>query len=482
MIHFQQTDNKKITVLNNNEPIVTLEVHASTVTNKFYIITNFIENMSKHSKKFTKWFVDFLREYQNDSEKYPIIVKNIPIIKQFVDDYLKYRNIDYSQFVDESKAKKTSILFMPDEIERIIKLSSYLKIYAIISNTNLKLDQRLHKEIYNSFAEELNNSETMYKIFNVVKTKTFRYNMTDKYMWDYIKMVQCKSIDVHVMEIFNFIMNSIIILCEEDKNPITYFVGVIEESVKWFLRSVYKGSIIYDDSIQTEDIQSSNIDNVRTYAYNDTLERLKGIAYNQLYDMVEKPSILLFNNNENENEKDRAVQELQNRISHVEFISPLCEYLVYPILAKITGVPYSHFKTLSPENSIVLSVYTFNLLKRVFRNDYKNLFSLLLFYPGKIPSLITTYKCKNMELFVNCANAIKNFFGFNTKLLLGNMLSNFVGKISRSDFYNIIDGKKVSGVPLSKIESEMIQFYILLFSGNMDEELEKMKKFMYLDF
>jgi len=85
-------------------------------------------------------------------------------------------------------------------------------------------------------------------------------------MWQYIKNVQGKDIDSHVIDIFNFIMNHILILCEEDKNPITYFVGVIDESVKWFLRSVYKGSTIYD-------IQGINTDNLKTYSYNDTLGR-----------------------------------------------------------------------------------------------------------------------------------------------------------------------------------------------------------------
>ena len=85
-------------------------------------------------------------------------------------------------------------------------------------------------------------------------------------------MIQCKSIDVHVIEIFNFIMNSILILCEEDKNPIVYFVSVVQESINWFLRSVYKGQIVYDDTISTEDIHGSNIDNLKTYAYVSMLE------------------------------------------------------------------------------------------------------------------------------------------------------------------------------------------------------------------
>jgi hypothetical protein len=181
---------------------------------------------------------------------------------------------------------------MPEEIFEIIKLSSYLKIYSVISNNeNLKLGQTSDREIYNLLASEIVETEVIRKIYDVIKTKTFRYNLTDKFMWEYIKNVQGKDIGIHVIEIFNFIMNHILILCEDDKNPITYFVGVIDESVKWFLRSVYKGSIVYDDSISTEDIQGINTDNLKTYSYNDTLGRLKGIAYEKIYELLQRQAM-----------------------------------------------------------------------------------------------------------------------------------------------------------------------------------------------
>jgi hypothetical protein len=454
---------------------------ASTVTNKFYLVTDFIEDMSKNSKEFTEWYTQFIDDYISVVDKYELIEKNVPLIKKYSDEYIDFRKIDFSKFVDETKAKKTTILLSAEEIEKICRLSSYLKVYSIISNSeNLKQDRRSHKKIYNMLASEVLNSETIFKIFNVVKTKTFRYNMTDKYMWDYIKMVQCKSIDVHVIEIFNFIMNSILILCEPDRNPITYFVGVIDESIKWFLGSIYKGSIIYDDSISTEDIQSTNIDNLKTYSYNDTLGRLKAIAYEKIKDHIIKPSILKFDENELKLEDEYV--EIQRRVESVKFISPLSEYFVYPLLAKITGIPYNHFKTLSPEHTIVLSVYIQDILRKVLKSDYKNIVSLLNYYPLEHPSIATTYKLKNMESFINTANKFKNFFGIDTKIILGNMLGNFVGKISRIKFINIFDGRELVGIPLSKLEAEMIDFYILLFADKMNDEIDKIRNIVHSDF
>ena len=484
MIRFNLAD-KKLKIFKDEEENQILEINliSSTITNKFFIVTTFIENVSKTCEGFDDWFCNFIEEYSSAVERYPIIEKNIPIIKSYVDAYLKERNIDSNQFVDESKAKKTSILFTAEEIEKIIKLSCYLKIYSLFFNSiDLKLDQRLHRRVYNEFALDVLNSEIVNKIFNIIKTKTFRYNLTDKYMWDYIKMVQCKTIDVHIIEIFNFIMNSILILCEEDKNPIIYFVSVVQESINWFLRSVYKGKIVYDDTVSTEDIQGSNVENLKTYSYNDTLGRLKGIAFEQIYDNLERSSILLFSANQ-DTVSDKSIIDFQNRISKIEYISPLCESLVYPVLSKVTKIPYVHFKSLSPDHAIVLSVYAQNLLRKVFKiTEYRNLFSLLSYYPKKDMAVATTYKVKTMDDFIKVSESVNSFFGFKSKLLFGNMLGYFIGRISRVNFVNIFDGNELEGVPLSRIETEMIQFYTILFAGKFEEEFEKMRKLMYSDF
>jgi len=483
MVRFNLVD-KNLEIFNNEEQILRISLISSTVTNKFFIITNFIENVSKCCKGFDDWFCNFLKDYSSAVEKYLVIEKNIPMIKKYVNQYLAQRNIETKKFVDETKAKKTSILFSVEEIEKIIRLSCYLKIYSLISNSEkLKLDIRLHKKVYNEFADEIfeEGCEVITKIFNMISTKTFRYNLTDKYMWDYIKMIQCKTIDVHIIEIFNFIMNSILILCEEDKNPITYFSSVVQESINWFLRSVYKSQIIYDDTVSTEDIHSSTIDNLKTYTYNDTLGRLKGIAFEQIYDNLERSSILLFSSSYNTT--DQTIVDFQNRITGVEYISPLCDSLVYPVLSKITSIPYIHFKTLTPDHAIVLSVYAQNLLRKTFSlTEYKNLFSLLSYYPKKEIAIATTYKVKSMVEFINMSQSINNFFGFETKTMLSNMLAYFIGRISRVEFVNIFDGNGLAGIPLSRIELEMIHFYTMLFGNKFEKEFAQMKHLMEKNF
>jgi hypothetical protein len=480
LLRIEQNGPKEwLVIVEDREPIK-LFLSPSSVTNKYFIVTNFIERVAEHNgEEFSNWFMDLLTDCQDETKRPKAVVDSVPQIKKYVDSYLDDLAFDYSQFVDRTKVKKNSILFEPEEIEQIIRLSGYLKIYSTISNNQIfKLGQQLHRDIYNQLALTIVNSDIVRKIYDVIKTKTFRYNLTDRFMWEYIKNVQGKDIGVHIIEIFNFIMNNILILCEITKNPITYFVGVIDESVKWFLRSVYKGSIVYDDSISTEDIQGINTDNLKTYSYNDTLGRLKGIAFEKIYELLQKQITITTEKVEN----DESIVAFHERAASIDYISPLSETLVFPVLSNMTQIPYHHFKTLSPEHAAVTSVYIQGLFRRVFGTDYKDLFSLLNFYPLKNPSVSTTYKIKAVHDYLEVQQETQDFFGFNTKILPHTLLCHFIGRVSRVDFCDILTGRKLGGIPLSKIESGMIRFYTLYFSGRLDEQIDEMTKMMNADF
>lgn len=481
MLKIEQVNTKEWSVVTDGYEPIKITLSPSTVTNKYFIVTKFIERVAAfHGEDFGHWFINFLADCKNEEVRPKIVVDSVPLIKDFCNKYLASTNIDYSKFVDETKIKKNSIFFEAFEIEKIIRLSSYLKMYSVISNNeHLRLGQKLHKEVYNKFATEIMETEIVRKIYDVVKTKTFKYNLSDKFMWEYIKNILGKDIASHVIEIFNFIMNHILVLCEEEKNPITYFVGVIDESVKWFLRSVYKGSIVYDDSISTEDIQGINIDNLKTYSYNDTLGRLKGIAYEKIYEVLQKQQTLLADNT---SDSEEWIIKFHERATNIQFVSPLCETLVFPILSEVTKIPYSHFKTLSAEHASVLSVYTQLLFRKVFPADYKDLFSLLNYYPTKNPSITTTYKIKSIHEYLSIQQETKNFFGFNVKILPHTLLCHFIGRISRVDFEDILTGKKMGGIPLSKIEGSMIRFFALYFSGKLETQVKEMTKLMNNDF
>jgi len=479
LIKFVQQGPKVWDVTSDGHKPTTLNFQPSSVTNKFHIVAEYIERVADfHGEAFSDWFMTFIKDCHDEDKRASVVVDNVDKIKEYSDAYLDSVNIDYSKFVDVTKAKKNSILFEEDDIQEIIRLSCYLKLYSVISNNDkLSLGQKLHKDVYNKFAEKIIDTDIASKIFDVIKTKTFRYNLTDRFMWDYIKTIQCKDIGVHIIEIFNFIMNNILVLCEEDKNPITYFVGVIDESVKWFLRSVYKGSIVYNDEISTEDIHGININNLRTYSFNDTLGRLKAISFEKIYNKLDQENNLTI-----QDDTDQYIIDFSGRLSTIEYISPLCSSLVFPLLSQMTKVSYVHFKTISPEHSAILSYYLNTLLQKVFKVDYKNLFSLLDYYPRYQPSLNTTYKIKSIHNFISSQNKTKNFYGFNTKMLPHKILCYFVGRVSRINFVHLVTGKELAGIPLSKVESDMVNFYTKFFSGNLDDKIQELTRLMNSDF
>jgi hypothetical protein len=148
----------------------------------------------------------------------------------------------------------------------------------------------------------------------------------------------------------------------------------------------------------------------------------------------------------------------------------------------MTNIPYHHFKTLSPEHAAVLSVYVQRLMRKVFGTEYKNMVSLLNFYPLRSPSMSTTYKVKAVHDYINLQQEIMNFYGFNTKILPHNLLCHYVGRVSRVDFCDLLTGKKMGGIPLSKIEQDMIRFYTLYFAGQLQSHVDEMTKLMSLDF
>lgn len=513
MIDFEKIVPRKVyKILHNGEEISDLElVSPSSISNKFEeSIADLIINMNKTlGQEFEDWFVNFFSDLNthtcnyckrflsnsicaitsidikdiNKKKKLPnfnkcellsenelyrkqLIFENIEKIKYFVDKYLDILNLDFSIFVNEKKIKKTSIVFQGNEIEKIMRLSSYLKVYSLISNSeNLKLDMRFHKEIFNFLLEGI-DKEIIEKIFEIIRTKTFRYKQTDQFMWEYIKLIQCKEIDTYIVEIFNFLMNNIIVLCKLDKNPITYFVAVVDTAIVWILRSVYKASIIYSDETSDE-IQTIKINNLMSYSYNDTLGRIKIAAYKFVYKKLEDVSVKTkigvdYNN---------IITDFHNRMKEVRQESPLISFLVYPLLSTMTDVPYNYFKSMSFEQSLVLSSYLRSLLTRSFGKDHRYFFRLLDCYPD--PSIhvpmTTTYLVKQVKEYINLYNNVRQFYGFDCCYFQNKIYSYLIGRLVRIKFKDIYTGESVMMIDQIKLERDIILFYTYFFSGAFEK-------------
>jgi hypothetical protein len=469
-----------------NSESIKIDLISSSVTNKFGIVVEFVERMIAHDPEFGPWFFKWLGDCSSkDPRLNSRSFSEIDTIKAFVNRYVDSLELNLDAFVDASKAKKNSIFFTVANIDSILRLSSYLKVYSFILNAlPSKQDEKTeevsfslypgttrHREIYNTLARKVISSDVTSKIFDVIKTRTFKYNMSDKFMWEYIKTLHGKDMNVHIIETFNFIMNNIIILCEETKNPIVYFVSVIEESIKWFLKSVYRGTIVYDDTIATQDIHGIHVNNVMSFSYNDTLARLKIIASDYATKEMENSNRIKM-----VDENQRLI-DFVTVLKEIEWVSPLAQCLVYPVLSKITDVTYIHFNTLSPDHAAPITYYMHSLFKKVFKGTYREIFSLLDYYPTKQPSIYTTYKIKDYDFFNSTFRKYESFFGFNNTQVFFEFLCFHVGRIARVNWKHLITGEnKDGGLPMAVIEKEMIDFYVRYFSGNLNDEINKLQE------
>jgi len=534
MLNYNLSENKKVITIEEQESGRKIEYALGgsiSILNKFEFIIDLSRDMSSNDgmgKEYSKWLFDVLHDYESaylkdmqkikdDEEKrkkliesgninksidntviddtlnhrYNLLKDNIEKIKYFVDKFYSSIEFDFSQFATfEKRSKKLSskaILFNKDDIKNVLYVSSYMKIYCLISySTKHALGINLHRQIYNELIADFIESDVVEKIYNIVKTKTYKYNMTDKAMWEYLKNFQGKSIDAHIGETFNFLLNNILVFCEYNKNPITFMVIVIDNNSRWVLHSIYVHNIQYEGNLSTEDIHTITSDNLKTYAYNQSLGQLKSLAYMKIEKQVEQD--ILAKNLEIDDESkiesmiSNEIVDINNRIDSIDKHSPIHHCLTFPLISKICDIPYYHMKTIDAKHACVLSLYLRQLLSEVFGQRYSNFFDILTYGAKSESAVSTTFIIKSGVQFCNLANN-HEFYTFKSKTkIMNKLICHFIGVLSRNKdgYRNLMptdDNEKLfkTSFPISKIEPEIIEFFIYFWDNVFDDQIQKMR-------
>lgn len=469
MIKLENTDKRQYTLYRIKEDGSKEEIHKYNLiynpgSNKYNILFDYVEKMCNTlGKECEDWYINLLVSY-HQTKDFEIIRNNIDKLMEFSDKYLESLNINFDGYIDTSKKSKNSIFFDSEEIHKIIKVSSYLKIYyTLYKDMSLEIPQRFNILIFQKLVYILSNSPIIIKIHKIVSSKTFEYNQTDKFMWQYIKNMLCRAPDLHITNIFNFVVNYILVTCETDKNPIPYLISVIDESIKWILRTTYKDSIIYNDSIATQDVNAViGRDNLKTYAHNNTIGHLCVMASNALDEMFEENA-----------EKDLKIESFKNQIENITEQSVIAECVAYPIWSKILDIPFRHLQTLSISISYMLNILLYNITKNTyFSQNYPYLCRCLLYHNTQRPITKTSYKIKNLVKF---NEQFDNFLGFKNRSSVYEIYSLLVGKITKNEYNDFISGHQIMNFPVNMIENEIIDFYSKYFSGKLDSEIKKLK-------
>lgn len=463
MIQFEKIEKRKYKIFdvdveqNKQREIIQLNLIFSPASNKFDKIIDYVEDCSKVlGNEFDEWFKSYLNEYIDSNYDAAIIKKHIPKLMELSDKYLEVCDVNFEDYVNKDKISKNSIFFDDVEIKKLIQASNYLKLYFIISQDSvMKLPVKFHREIYNILVKEISEKNILFKLFKIVSSKTYRYNLTDSHMWEFIKSLYCKTTDMHIQEIFNFLVNNILVACEPKSNPIPFMISVVDEAIRWILQSVYKDSIVYSETINTEDayIQQGK-DKLKTYAYNDTIGKLVLLAYSCLES--HEISDITFNESIKKNKET----------------SLFSTYITYPVLSKVLDIPFRHFTTIPTEHGYLLNVLLYSYFPEEFKSKYSTICELLLHYNKEKSIPKTTYKIKNIDHLLKTKG---KFLGFKNIIFASEFYSKIIGKISRNTYVSFKDEKELINFPLAKLEEEMIEFYNDYFDNrlqNMYEQIE----------
>lgn len=456
MIKFEEIEKRQYHILRvegeERKIICPLALAFSPITNKFFRLTEFVEDCSiKIGKEFDDWFCKFLEDYKASNYNYAIVKNNLNSLIMYCDKYLEIENVNFSGYINKSKKSKNSIFFDAEDIKKIIQCSNYLKLYFLISqDASMKLNSKFHKEVYNQLTKKMTSENIIYKLFKIVSSKTYEYHQSDAYMWNYIKTIYCKTTDMHIFSIFNFLMNNILVTCSTKSNPIPYLIAVIDESIKWILKNIYKEAIIYSDSVATQDTYTiQGKDNLESYSHNDAIGRILITAYN----IIEEVNI-------------QDIEKFKNTLNGLKEMSLFSNYITYPILSKVLDIPYRHFLTISVGNSYLLNILLFYYLPQEFKDKYPMIAKMLLYYNKEKPILKTTYKIKNIQTFTK---TLGTFLSFKNNMAAYDFYSNTIGKLSRNTYSNFLNDQEIVNFPLAQLETNVIEFYNEYFNNSCDD-------------
>ena len=262
---------------------------------------------------------------------------------------------------------------------------------------------------------------------------------------------------MHIFSIFNFLMNNILVTCDTKSNPIPYLISVIDESIKWILKNIYKDAIIYSDTINTQDTYTvQGKDNLESYSYNDTIGKLLITSYS----IIEEIGI-------------QEIEKFKNTLNGLKEISLFANYITFPILSKVLDIPYRHFLTISVNNSYLLNILLFYYLPQEFKDKYPMLSKMLLFYNKDKPILKTTYKIKNIQTFTK---TMGTFLSFKNNMAAYDFYSNVIGKLSRNMYSNFLNNQEIVNFPLAKLETNIIEFYNDYFDNRLENLYKQLRE------
>ena len=123
MIKFEEIEKRQYNIVRiegkDKKIIIPLFLSFSPITNKFFRLTEFVEDCSVQiGSEFDNWFCTFLTDYQKSNYNYAIVKDNLNNLMTYCDKYLDLCNINFEGYINKSKKSKNSIFLTQKILKR----------------------------------------------------------------------------------------------------------------------------------------------------------------------------------------------------------------------------------------------------------------------------------------------------------------------------------------------------------------------------
>jgi len=479
MIYLQRNDkNRKEWVLlevdenaNFKRDIVHLICQAPS-RNKFNPAKELIEELCTTSDTFEKWFVNMMDAYLESSTNAEIIENNVDTFLKISEEYIDSKKINFNDFAKLEKASKTSIKFLGKDIRAIAITSTALKLYSLFwFDKKLSLPSNIHRNVYEKLLSPCLNEGTTEKIFQLIRSKVFRSNVTDKYMWDMIRVCLLESPESYIMTVFKFLTQNMLISIKISKNPVPFLVSLIDDSIKWLMRTMYIDRILYGEAFGgVDDIYGSSLskESFLVYCCNDDIAKSANSSMQILEDEFELSETDFIN--------------IRDRLDSLTTLFPTMKLLVLPIASKVLEIPYRFLLTCPPKHAMLLGIFMYHLSQNILDEHYPIITSFLPACPRDMEkafsSTRSSYRLRYVDLVINDPTPI---FGFAAKPLKYDILSSICGVLSASkrNLMSCITGRSIGKFSYTDLETDAIKFFTRLYSNQLDDIFLKMREKAY---
>ena len=456
---------------NNIDEIVKLELNlisGNSIAKKFSIVAEVVLDISKTIPGFTDYFYNMTKEYVDSDYNSEIVLDNIDTLIDYAKKYVDYKNVDYSQFVDKTKVTKTSVLFGELDIKELFIASTALKVYSIFNvDEKMKLPNNMHRQCYDKIVKGCKELGVTDKMFQLIRSRIYRSSITDKYMWDLIKMSISDTPETYVMTVFNFLMVNLVSMLSIESNPVFYLVSIADYKVRWLMRGVYKEKIVYGEAFSgTDDIfgLSQSKESLHLFCCNDTVARCAKLGMEVLETEY------------NMDDDEDAFMAIRERLDSIKNITPAMKFFILPIISKVLDVPYKYLLTTPAKHLALVGIFMHHISKDILERKYPILSEFLISCPTEDKYVIAKsfYQLKNFDGVINSNEKI---FGFDCKTFKYEILSSLCGILStiKRSMVSIIDGKKLNKIAYNNLESETVEYYTDLYGGKLQPMIDEMK-------